>query len=63
MHPLSFEEFLGATGETQAAEMLRRTPFPAFAHSKLLKLFHRDTLIGGMPKVVQRYAESKIWHS
>jgi len=59
MHPLTFEEFLGATGETQAVAMLHRTPLPDFAHDKLLKLFHRYTLIGGMPEIVQRYAESK----
>lgn len=59
MHPLSFEEFLGATGETQAVEMLHRIPLPIFAHEKLLKLFHRYTLIGGMPEIVQRYAQSK----
>jgi len=59
MHPLSFEEFLLAIGETQAEEMLERIPLPAFAHYKLLKLFHRYTLIGGMPEIVQLYAESK----
>jgi predicted AAA+ superfamily ATPase len=59
MHPLTFEEFLVATGEEQAAEMLRRIPLPTFANEKLLKLFHRYTLIGGMPEVVQRYAESR----
>jgi len=59
MHPLTFEEFLVATGETQAVEMLNRIPLPSFAHDKLLKLFHRYTLIGGMPEIVQRYAESK----
>ena len=59
MHPLTFEEFLIATGEDQAAEMLNRIPLPTFAYNKLLKLFHRYTLIGGMPEVVQLYAESK----
>lgn len=59
MHPLTFEEFLVAIDEDQAAEMLGRIPLPAFAHDKLLKLFHRYTLIGGMPEIVQRYAESK----
>ena len=49
MHPLTFEEFLGATGEAQAVEILDRIPLPDFAHDKLLKLFHRYTLIGGMP--------------
>jgi predicted AAA+ superfamily ATPase len=59
MQPLSFEEFLLAIGETQAAEMLERIPLPAFAHDKLLKLFHRYTLIGGMPEIVQLYADSQ----
>ncbi|OAD23319.1 ATPase, partial [Candidatus Thiomargarita nelsonii] len=59
MHPLSFEEFLQAIGETQAAQMLERIPLPAFAHDKLLKLFHRYTLIGGMPEIVELYAESQ----
>ncbi|MGB1311119.1 MAG: ATP-binding protein [Leucothrix sp.] len=59
MHPLTFEEFLGAIGETQAVEMLNRVPLPEFAHDKLLKLFHRYALIGGMPEIVQVYAETK----
>jgi predicted AAA+ superfamily ATPase len=59
MHPLSFEEFLQAIGEMQAVEMLERIPLPVFAHDKLLKLFHRYTLIGGMPEIVQLYAESQ----
>lgn len=59
MHPLTFEEFLMALGEDQAAEMLQRIPLPAFAHDKLIKLFHRYSLIGGMPEIVQRYSESR----
>ena len=59
VHPLTFEEFLLATGEEQAAAMLNRIPLPAMAHDKLLKLFHRYALIGGMPEVVQVYAKDK----
>ena len=52
LKPLSFEEFLLAIGETPAVEMLNTIPLPDFAHKKLLGLFHRFVLIGGMPEVV-----------
>ncbi|MCL2041288.1 MAG: ATP-binding protein [Bacteroidales bacterium] len=59
MHPVNFEEFLGAMGENQALELYNNIPLPAFAHTKLLQLFHTYTLIGGMPEVVSEYAENK----
>jgi predicted AAA+ superfamily ATPase len=59
MHPVCFEEFLGAVNETQALELYNKIPLPAFAHTKLLQLFHTYTLIGGMPEVVSKYAENK----
>ena len=59
VHPLTFEEFLIAVGEEQAATMLNQIPLPIFAHDKLLKLFHRYALIGGMPEIVQHYAATR----
>ncbi|MCL2511515.1 MAG: AAA family ATPase [Bacteroidales bacterium] len=59
MHPVSFEEFLGAMNESQALELYHQVPLPAFAHSKLLQLFHTYTLIGGMPEVVGEYAKNR----
>ena len=59
MHPVNFEEFLGAMNENQALELYHQVPLPAFAHSKLLQLFHTYTLIGGMPEVVGKYAERR----
>ena len=59
IHPVSFEEFLGAINEKQAAELCNQIPLPAFAHAKLLQLFHTYTLIGGMPEVVKKYVESR----
>ncbi|QTR53201.1 ATP-binding protein [Thiothrix unzii] len=56
VHPLTFEEFLIALGEEPAAAMLNQIPLPIVAHDKLLKLFHRYALIGGMPEIVQQYA-------
>ena len=58
LKPLSFEEFLLAIGETPAVEMLNTIPLPDFAHKKLLGLFHRFVLIGGMPEVVKKYTET-----
>jgi len=59
MHPVSFDEFLGAMNEQQALEMYHKIPLPVFAHSKLLQLFHTYTLVGGMPEVVEKYVENK----
>ena len=59
VRPVSFEEFLGAISENQALELYHTVPLPAFAHTKLLQLFHNYALIGGMPEVVAKYAENK----
>jgi len=59
LYPLSFEEFLAATGEEQALKCYHTIPFPTFAHTKLLKLFHRYVLIGGMPEIIGKYIEYK----
>ena len=60
LKPLSFEEFLLAIGEAPAVEMLNTIPLPDFAHKKLLGLFHRFVLIGGMPEVVKKYTETNL---
>lgn len=59
LRPLSFAEFLHGTGEEQASGMLQTVPLPEYAHETMLKLFHRYTLIGGMPEIVAKYAESR----
>ncbi len=59
IRPVSFPEFLGAVGETVALEELHRVPLNDFAHDKLLQLFHLYTIIGGMPEIVNQYAETK----
>ncbi|MEO7446403.1 MAG: AAA family ATPase [Ferruginibacter sp.] len=59
VRPVSFPEFLQAMGETAAFEQLQNVPLPAFAHSKLLRLFHTYALIGGMPEIVNHYATHK----
>ncbi|MBN2092820.1 ATP-binding protein [candidate division KSB1 bacterium] len=55
MYPLTFQEFLFAKNENLAVDVLHSLPFPDYAHSKLLKLFHEYTLVGGMPEIVAQY--------
>ncbi len=58
MYPLSFREFLLATGNQPAARALETIPLPEYSVSTLFELFHRYTLIGGMPEIVDRYSRS-----
>jgi uncharacterized protein len=57
MYPLAFEEFLAATGEEKALTYYHKIPFPEFARPKLLKLFHKYALVGGMPEIVRVHTE------
>lgn len=57
MYPLTFTEFLIATHETETVELLHRVPIPDYAHEKILQLFHRYTLLGGMPEIIQHYGK------
>lgn len=59
MRPVSFPEFLGALGKTEALKQLHTLPIGDFAHASLIQLFHTYALIGGMPEIIKRYAETK----
>ena len=59
VHPCSFEEFLTATSELQALEILKQNLVPEFAHDKLTGLFRQYAIIGGMPEIVKNYAENR----
>jgi predicted AAA+ superfamily ATPase len=56
MHPVTFREFLGATGENQSLEILNSNEIPAFAHPHLMRQFKKYLTIGGMPQVVEQYS-------
>jgi uncharacterized protein len=58
MHPFTFEEYLWAVGETQAADILNTTPCPTYADEKMRDLFHRYIQVGGMPEAVKVYVET-----
>jgi len=59
MKPLTFNEYVEALREISSTEALSKVPCPAFAHSKLLKLFYQYTLLGGMPEVVATYIKTQ----
>jgi len=59
LHPLNFQEYLGAVGNGQALTILDTVPIPDYAHAILLNLFHDYALIGGMPSIVANYVKNK----
>lgn len=60
MKPLTFKEFLSALGEEPSLDIIEnKIPAPAFAHERLMKLFHTYSIIGGMPEIVQKYSDRK----
>ena len=58
LHPLDFEEFLTAIGETSALEQLQYIPIRDFAYDKLFALFKQYLILGGMPEVIKTYVEN-----
>ncbi len=58
LNPLSFSEFLNAYGKEEAIEAFNEVPFPVSGFHKLLGLFHRYCLIGGMPAIVKKFIQS-----
>jgi predicted AAA+ superfamily ATPase len=59
IYPLSFVEFLTATGNNEVVTLLENVPVPGYAHETILKLFHRYVLIGGMPEIVAEYIRKR----
>lgn len=62
--PLDFEEFLWAMGEEQLAGLVRdayerRRPLPDALHKKASRLLREYMLVGGMPKPLAAYTESR----
>ncbi len=59
LHPCSFDEFLGALGESSLQDSVRSVCVPEVLHNRVEKLFDIYTLIGGMPQVVAEYAATR----
>ncbi len=62
LHPLSFTEYLQWIGKEQYADILEAGPVPDYAHPDVLALFHRYTVVGGMPEVVAALADGAELH-
>jgi predicted AAA+ superfamily ATPase len=58
LRPVCFEEYLSAMGETGALEFYRRLPTTEYAHGILLDHFHKFTLLGGMPEIIEAYVQN-----
>jgi predicted AAA+ superfamily ATPase len=59
IRPCSFNEFLGAIGETQLQQAHAEAKIPEALHGKVMGLFNTYTLIGGMPEVVAEYSKKQ----
>ena len=65
MYPLDFEEFLYANGMNELAISSMRKKFERFEaldesmHNKILDLFRKFLLVGGLPDAVNAYLETK----
>lgn len=61
LYPLSFKEFLMATGKERFAELLDKRDFPMITSFKQLYIdaLKQYSFIGGMPEAVQSFVENK----
>ena len=59
VHPCSFNEFLGAMGNTELQKAQQTGEIPESVHQLVINLFNQYTLVGGMPEVVADYAENR----
>ena len=59
LRPVSFEEFLLASGREDLIQELTTIPMRTVAHEACLRLFHTYALLGGMPEVIQHYLKHK----
>lgn len=66
MYPLSFEEFLVATGNAVAYRVIKqnfekRIPLNDAVHRRMMEDFRTYMAVGGMPQAVVAYAEGKSY--
>jgi predicted AAA+ superfamily ATPase len=59
LRPVCFEEYLQALGEEGLLKLLQKIPFPDHAFPLLLPHYHKFTLMGGMPEIVDAYREKQ----
>ncbi len=59
LSPCSFDEFLGAIGDTQYQTAVKQASLPNALHDEAIKRFNMYATIGGMPEIVADYAEHR----
>ena len=61
LYPLSFKEFLMATGKDRFAELLNKQDYPMITSFKqtFIDALKQYYFVGGMPEAVQSFAENK----
>lgn len=60
VRPCSFYEFLGAMGKDSLLNVLhQKAEYTGAFHEELMYWFNQYTIVGGMPEVVQKYAEKQ----
>jgi len=59
LHPFDFEEFLNASGNIKALEILNNLPVEHHYYDILTNLFHQYVIIGGMPEIIVNYVEKE----
>ncbi len=63
VYPFSFDEFLLAIGEVHLLKMKQNAhvhaPIQSILHEKLLDLFKKFLLVGGMPEAVLKYVQGR----
>lgn len=65
MYPMSFTEFLDATGYESYVEVIRKRDWQTLDtfHEKYVELLRQYYFVGGMPAAVQTYAETRNLHA
>lgn len=60
--PLDFREFLSATGEDRAIDLLKDShpgkPFPDVMHNRIWQLYGKYLAVGGMPEAIKVYIDT-----
>lgn len=59
LRPCSFREFLGALEEDSLCKYLVVKDMPIPIHGKLISLFYKYVLVGGMPEAVANFAQNR----
>ncbi len=57
--PMTFDEFLIALGQTALSECLNSAAYKDHLHQKMIEHLHLYYYIGGMPKSIQTYLDTK----